>query len=142
MKPSLLRPGMNQWPPFLLAGIHVTEISPDWRRVRVELRTRPWNRNFVGTHFGGNLFANLGKRGGRLGNHRGHVEQDEGLAGGQFGDLGILAFLHAEGGGQHAHQLGARQEGPARCDQPGYLGSHRAALSSVGGLLPEPVWYP
>ena len=45
------------WPPFLFAGIHVTEISPDWRRIRVELRMRPWNRNYVRTHFGGSLFA-------------------------------------------------------------------------------------
>ncbi len=57
MNPNTLRHGMNLWPPFLFTGIHVTEISPDWRRVRVELRARPWNRNFVGTHFGGSLFA-------------------------------------------------------------------------------------
>jgi acyl-coenzyme A thioesterase PaaI-like protein len=57
MSPTLLRHGMNLWPPFLLAGIHVAEIAPDWRRVRVELRMRPWNRNYVGTHFGGSLFA-------------------------------------------------------------------------------------
>ena len=57
MKPSLLRHGMNLWPPFLFSGIHVAEISPDWHRVRVELRLRPWNRNYVGTHFGGSLFA-------------------------------------------------------------------------------------
>ena len=57
MKPSTLRIGMNLWPPFLFSGIHVTEISPDWRRIRVELRMRPWNRNYVGTHFGGSLFA-------------------------------------------------------------------------------------
>ena len=57
MKPSLLRHGMNLWPPFLFSGIHVAEISPDWRRVRVELRLRPWNRNYVGTHFGGSLFS-------------------------------------------------------------------------------------
>ena len=57
MKPSTLRHVFNFWPPFLFAGIHVTEISSDWKRVRVELRMRPWNRNFVGTHFGGNLFA-------------------------------------------------------------------------------------
>ena len=36
MKPSTLRIGMNLWPPFLFSGIHVTEISPDWRRIRVE----------------------------------------------------------------------------------------------------------
>ena len=57
MSPNTLHRVMNLWPPFLFAGIHVTEISPDWRRVRVELRMRPWNRNYVGTHFGGSLFA-------------------------------------------------------------------------------------
>ena len=57
MSPNTLRRVMNLWPPFLFAGIHVTEISPDWRRIRVELRMRPWNRNYVGTHFGGSLFA-------------------------------------------------------------------------------------
>ena len=55
--PRSLRRILNLWPPFLFAGIHVAEISPDWRRVRVELRMRPWNRNYVGTHFGGSLFA-------------------------------------------------------------------------------------
>jgi len=57
MKPSHLRLGMNLWPPFLFTGIHVAELSRDWRRARVELRMRPWNRNYVGTHFGGSLFA-------------------------------------------------------------------------------------
>ncbi len=32
-------------------------VSPDYRHARVELRMRPWNRNYVGTHFGGSLFA-------------------------------------------------------------------------------------
>lgn len=57
MKPSTLRHGMNLWPPFLFTGIHVAAISPDWRHARVELRMRPWNRNYVRTHFGGSLFA-------------------------------------------------------------------------------------
>jgi acyl-coenzyme A thioesterase PaaI-like protein len=57
MKASTLRHGLNLWPPFLFAGIHVTTISPDYRHARVELRMRPWNRNYVGTHFGGSLFA-------------------------------------------------------------------------------------
>ena len=47
MNASTLRLGMNLWPPFLFSGIRVREISPDWRRVRVELRMRPWNRNVV-----------------------------------------------------------------------------------------------
>ena len=57
MKPSTLRHGMNLWPPFLFSGIHVAAIADDWLSARVELRMRPWNRNYVGTHFGGSLFA-------------------------------------------------------------------------------------
>ena len=57
MTPRLLRFGLNLWPPFLFAGIHVTDLGADWRSARVELRLRPWNRNYVGTHFGGSLFA-------------------------------------------------------------------------------------
>lgn len=57
VKPSTLRLIFNFWPPFLASGIHVTRMSTDWRHARVELRMRPWNRNYVGTHFGGNLFA-------------------------------------------------------------------------------------
>lgn len=48
---------LNLWPPFLCNGIRVTEIASDWRSARVELRSRPWNRNYVGVHFGGNLFS-------------------------------------------------------------------------------------
>ena len=55
--PWLFRHLLNLWPPFLAAGIHVTRLAPDWRSARVELRMRPWNRNYVGTHFGGSLFA-------------------------------------------------------------------------------------
>lgn len=57
MKPSTLRLAMNLWPPFLFAGIRVEHIGADWRSARVALRMRPWNRNYVGTHFGGSLFA-------------------------------------------------------------------------------------
>ena len=57
MKPSTLRHGLNLWPPFLFTGIHVTAVGADWRSARVELRLRPWNRNYVGTQFGGSLFA-------------------------------------------------------------------------------------
>lgn len=57
MRPSLLRWIFNLWPPFAAAGIHVTHLSDDWRHARVELRMRPWNRNYVRTHFGGNLFS-------------------------------------------------------------------------------------
>jgi acyl-coenzyme A thioesterase PaaI-like protein len=48
---------MNLWPPFLFSGIRVTTISADFRHVRVELRQHWYNRNYVGSHFGGSLFA-------------------------------------------------------------------------------------
>jgi acyl-coenzyme A thioesterase PaaI-like protein len=52
-----LRRVMNLWPPFLFSGIHVRRIADDWRSAEVRLRSRPWNRNYVGVHFGGNLFS-------------------------------------------------------------------------------------
>ena len=47
----------NFWPPFRAAGIRVREIAPDFRSATVELRMKLLNRNYVGTHFGGSLFA-------------------------------------------------------------------------------------
>lgn len=47
----------NVWPPFRGAGVRVREIAPDFRSVHVELRMGILNRNYVGTHFGGSLFA-------------------------------------------------------------------------------------
>jgi len=55
--PRLFRWGINLWPPFLFTGVRVTHVGADWRSARVELRLRPWNRNFIGTQFGGSLFA-------------------------------------------------------------------------------------
>ena len=57
MKANTLRHALNFWPPFLFSGVHVTAVTSDYRHARVELRMRPWNRNYVGTHFGGSLFA-------------------------------------------------------------------------------------
>ena len=47
----------NLWPPFRAAGIRVRDIGPDFRSATVELRMKLFNRNYVGTHFGGSLFA-------------------------------------------------------------------------------------
>lgn len=52
-----LRRGVNWWPPFLGAGIRGKRISPDMKAVDVEMKLRWWNANYVGTHFGGSLFA-------------------------------------------------------------------------------------
>ncbi len=57
MSPGTLRLVMNLWPPYLFTGVHVKRIADDWSSAEVELRARPWNRNYVGTHFGGTLFS-------------------------------------------------------------------------------------
>ena len=52
-----LRRWINFWPPFLGAGIRVKHIAPDMKAIDVEMKLRWWNANYVGTHFGGSLFA-------------------------------------------------------------------------------------
>jgi acyl-coenzyme A thioesterase PaaI-like protein len=52
-----LRLVMNLWPPFLFSGIRVTRLDADFRAATVELRQHWWNRNYVGVHFGGSLYA-------------------------------------------------------------------------------------
>lgn len=48
---------INFWPPFLGAGIRLKRVAPDFTQAEVELRLRFWNRNYVGVHFGGSLYA-------------------------------------------------------------------------------------
>jgi acyl-coenzyme A thioesterase PaaI-like protein len=55
--PEILRRAMNLWPPFVGAGIKVTRISADYRDIDVRLALGLLNRNYVGTQFGGSLFA-------------------------------------------------------------------------------------
>jgi len=38
-------------------GIRIRHIAPDMKAVDVEMKLRFWNANYVGTHFGGSLFA-------------------------------------------------------------------------------------
>jgi acyl-coenzyme A thioesterase PaaI-like protein len=45
------------WPPLFGTGIKVTRLDKDLRAIDVEMRLRRWNRNYVGVHFGGSLFA-------------------------------------------------------------------------------------
>ena len=52
-----LRRWINLWPPFLGAGIRITRIASDMKSIDVEMKLRWWNANYVGTHFGGSLFA-------------------------------------------------------------------------------------
>jgi acyl-coenzyme A thioesterase PaaI-like protein len=48
---------MRIYPPYLGAGVRVTRAEPDLSRVDVELRLTRWNRNYVGTQFGGSLYS-------------------------------------------------------------------------------------
>lgn len=54
---AFVRHGMNLWPPFLFSGIVVEHISSDWMSARVRLRKTPVTANYVGTQFGGSMFA-------------------------------------------------------------------------------------
>ncbi|HSY67678.1 MAG TPA: DUF4442 domain-containing protein [Edaphobacter sp.] len=45
------------WPPLLGAGIKVVRMEKDLRAVDVEMRLTRWNKNYMGVHFGGSLFA-------------------------------------------------------------------------------------
>jgi acyl-coenzyme A thioesterase PaaI-like protein len=56
-RPGSLRRWINLWPPFLGAGIRIKHIAPDMKSVDLEMKLRFWNANYVGTHFGGSLFA-------------------------------------------------------------------------------------
>ncbi|KMN80007.1 acyl-coenzyme A thioesterase PaaI-like protein [Chromobacterium alkanivorans] len=59
MKPPswLFRVLLNLWPPFLGAGIRVQRLADDFSDIEVRLKLGFSNRNYVGTHFGGSLYA-------------------------------------------------------------------------------------
>ena len=57
MTPTTFRRLVNLWAPFLFNAIRILSLSADWSEARVVLRLRPWNRNYVKSQFGGNLFA-------------------------------------------------------------------------------------
>ena len=54
---NLLRIIINLWGPFLGAGIKITKISADYRLVKVSMKLTWFNTNYVGTHFGGSIYA-------------------------------------------------------------------------------------
>jgi acyl-coenzyme A thioesterase PaaI-like protein len=54
---TTMRRLFNIYGPFVGAGVKVREISADFLFIRVEMRLRWFNRNYVNTHFGGSLYA-------------------------------------------------------------------------------------
>lgn len=56
LKQRIMLRCVNIWPPFAAAGIHV-QWGADMKSVDVTMKLRLWNRNFVGTHYGGSLYS-------------------------------------------------------------------------------------
>jgi len=56
LKQRLMLRFINVWPPFAAAGIHI-RWAADMKSVHVTMKLRFWNRNFVGTHYGGSLYS-------------------------------------------------------------------------------------
>ena len=54
---NILRRVGNLWMPFWGAGIKIAYVSPDYRLIRVQMKLRWYNKNYVGTHFGGSMYA-------------------------------------------------------------------------------------
>ena len=52
-----MRWGFNLWPCYRGTGARVTFIASDWREVKVRLPLSWRTRNYVGTIFGGSLYA-------------------------------------------------------------------------------------
>jgi acyl-coenzyme A thioesterase PaaI-like protein len=57
MKASTFKFLMNIYPPYWATGISVRTIAQDYRYLKVQMRRRWYNRNYVNTHFGGSLYA-------------------------------------------------------------------------------------
>lgn len=48
---------LNAYPPYWATGIVIRSVAPDYRRMTVQMKMHWYNRNYVGTHFGGSLYA-------------------------------------------------------------------------------------
>ena len=57
MTAAKLKRRLSFYAPYLGAGVRVTHIADDFLTVHVEMPLRFYNRNYVGTHFGGSLYS-------------------------------------------------------------------------------------
>lgn len=55
--PKFFKTFMNLYPPYWGTGISVAEVSPDYRRMVLQIKHRFYNGNAFGTHFGGSLYS-------------------------------------------------------------------------------------
>jgi Domain of unknown function (DUF4442) len=57
MTANNLRRILNWWPPMMGAGIRVVEFREDFTYAKVQMPLTWYNRNYVGTHYGGSLYS-------------------------------------------------------------------------------------
>ena len=48
---------LNLYGPFFGAGVQVTQLADDYSSATVQLKLRFYNKNYVGTQFGGSMYA-------------------------------------------------------------------------------------
>jgi acyl-coenzyme A thioesterase PaaI-like protein len=53
----ILKLAFNLYPPFLGTGIWIKTIAPNFRRIEIIMKLHWYNKNYVGTHFGGSIFS-------------------------------------------------------------------------------------
>jgi acyl-coenzyme A thioesterase PaaI-like protein len=57
LKATTLRRVLSWYPPYLGAGVNVDYITDDFTSARVSMPLTWYNKNIVGTHFGGSLYS-------------------------------------------------------------------------------------
>jgi len=57
MSPDIVRRLFNLYVPFRGAGVTIKHIADDYRFIRVEMPLTWYNQNYVGTQFGGSIYA-------------------------------------------------------------------------------------
>ncbi len=56
-QPKFLRVFLNWYGPYLGAGVKIKQLADDFSSATVEMPLRWYNKNYVGTHFGGSLYS-------------------------------------------------------------------------------------
>ena len=57
LRQSFLEKSINFYGPFVGAGVKLKHMSKDFRHAKVEMGLTFYNRNYMGTQFGGSLYA-------------------------------------------------------------------------------------
>lgn len=57
LTPTKMKWFLRFYPPYIGAGIKVESISQDWKEMKVSMKLRWYNKNAIGTHFGGSLYS-------------------------------------------------------------------------------------